>query len=172
MITVGFTNSSDVVDSNSNQGSCVDLFAPGADIVSAWDTGDNATHTLSGSSQAAPLVAGAAALYLQDHLSATPSEVKNDLVGTATSGRLSGITLPGTPNLLLYALRPSPLSVSVTGPTYISAKGTYTFTVSYSGYVSPTIDWTEKPCYAAGDGFCTWHDLGGGTTQCQGRLRS
>jgi subtilisin family serine protease len=64
-ITIGATTSSDAKTSWSNYGNCVDWFAPGASITSAWHTSNTATNTISGTSMAAPHVAGAAALYLQ-----------------------------------------------------------------------------------------------------------
>ena len=50
----------------SNYGACVDLWAPGTNIQSASHTSDTATEFRSGTSQSAPFVAGAAALYLQN----------------------------------------------------------------------------------------------------------
>ncbi|MGI5260170.1 S8 family peptidase [Streptomyces angustmyceticus] len=87
--------------SDSNYGSCTDLFAPGTGINSAWNTGDTATHTLTGTSMAAPHVTGAAALYLSAHPNASPSEVHAALVDNATPGRISGAG-SATPNRLLY----------------------------------------------------------------------
>ena len=62
-ITVSATDRRDRKPAWANTGRCVDLFAPGVDITSDWGTGDTATQTLSGTSMAAPAVAGAAALY-------------------------------------------------------------------------------------------------------------
>ena len=64
-LTVGATDKRDQRASFSNWGSCVDIFAPGVDIKSAWHTGSTKTNTISGTSMAAPHVAGAAALWLQ-----------------------------------------------------------------------------------------------------------
>lgn len=50
----------------SNYGKCVDIWAPGADVISASRKSDIATEFRSGTSQAVPFVAGAAALYLQN----------------------------------------------------------------------------------------------------------
>ncbi|PEN11401.1 peptidase S8 [Longibacter salinarum] len=101
-ITVGSTTSSDSRSSFSNYGSCVDIFAPGSNITSAWYTSDSATNTISGTSMASPHVAGGAALYLENNPGASPSQVANALTSTATQGAISGVN--GSPNLLLYSL--------------------------------------------------------------------
>ena len=61
-ITVGATDRYDYAPSWSNYGSCIDLFAPGVDVESAYNTGDTATAYLSGTSMASPHVAGVVAL--------------------------------------------------------------------------------------------------------------
>jgi subtilisin family serine protease len=99
--TVGSTTSSDARSSFSNFGSCVNIFAPGSSITSAWHTGSSATNTISGTSMASPHVAGAAALYLQRNANASPAQVRSALTNQATTGRLSGIGT-GSPNRLLY----------------------------------------------------------------------
>ncbi len=104
-ITVGATEINDERASFSNKGRCVDLFAPGAVITSAWNTSDTAIWTLSGTSMASPHVAGAAALYLQENPLATPSEVESAIVGNATAGHV-GHAGNRSPNLLLYSLFP------------------------------------------------------------------
>ncbi len=102
-LTVGSTTSSDQRSGFSNLGSCVDIWAPGSNIASAWHTSDTAVNTISGTSMAAPHAAGAAALYLEDNPSASPQQVFDALTSTATSGVLSGLGT-GSPNLLLYSL--------------------------------------------------------------------
>jgi subtilisin family serine protease len=89
-ITVSATDRRDVKPSWANVGSCVDLFAPGVSITSDWDTSDTATKTISGTSMAAPSVAGAAAVYLGAHPQATPAQVRAALVKAATAGVVSG----------------------------------------------------------------------------------
>ncbi|MGW2512689.1 S8 family peptidase [Streptomyces scopuliridis] len=99
-ITVGATTSTDARASYSNYGARVDLFAPGSAITSAWNTSDTATSSISGTSMATPHVAGAAAVYLAGHPTATPAQVSTALVNGATNGV---VTNPGTgsPNKLL-----------------------------------------------------------------------
>ncbi len=100
-ITVGATTSTDARASYSNYGSCLDIFAPGSSIKSDWIGSTSATNTISGTSMATPHVAGAAALYLATHTSATPQQVRDALVAAATTGK---VTSAGTnsPNTLLY----------------------------------------------------------------------
>ena len=106
-ITVGATNSNDSIASYSNHGSCNDLFAPGSGILSAWDTSDSDTKTISGTSMASPHVAGAAARVLEGAPTATPAQVAALLKASATAGVLTGTT-SGDPNKLLF-LSPSPV---------------------------------------------------------------
>ena len=63
-LTVGATTNTDARASYSNYGTCLDIFAPGSSITSAWYTGSSATAVLSGTSMASPHVAGAVALAL------------------------------------------------------------------------------------------------------------
>ena len=98
-LTVGATDNTDARASFSNIGPCVDIFAPGVNVTSAWLNGG--TNTISGTSMAAPHVAGVAALHLGVYPSATPAEVGDALVGNGTSG-VVGNPGTGSPNLLLY----------------------------------------------------------------------
>ncbi len=102
-ITVGSTTTTDARSSFSNFGTCLDLFAPGSGILSAWFTSNTATATLSGTSMASPHVAGVAALYKQANPSASSTTIRNAIVNNATT---NVVTNPGTgsPNRLLYSL--------------------------------------------------------------------
>ncbi|HYH78411.1 MAG TPA: S8 family serine peptidase, partial [Longimicrobium sp.] len=100
-LTVGASTSYDAQAYFSNWGTCVDLYAPGQDITSAWVGSDGAANTISGTSMASPHVAGAAALYLEGHPAATPAAVATALTSTATAGQLTGLGT-GSPNLLLF----------------------------------------------------------------------
>ena len=103
-ITVGSTTSSDARSSFSNIGTCLDIFAPGVNITSAWGLGGNsATNTISGTSMATPHVTGATALYLQSHPGSSPATIRNALVNNSTTGHITNVGT-GSPNRLLYTL--------------------------------------------------------------------
>ncbi|MEU9358912.1 S8 family peptidase [Streptomyces sp. NPDC048301] len=99
-ITVASSTKDDQQSSFSNYGAVVDIYAPGSDITSAWNSGDDATNTISGTSMATPHVVGAAAVYLAGHPDATPEEVAAALTGGATADAISDAT-EGTANKLL-----------------------------------------------------------------------
>ncbi|MEU5163166.1 S8 family peptidase [Streptomyces sp. NPDC020875] len=99
-LTVGSTTITDARSSFSNYGAVLDLFAPGQNITSAWHTSDTATNTISGTSMAAPHVAGAAALHLGGNPTGTPAAVGSALVAAATPGVVTNPG-PGSPNRLL-----------------------------------------------------------------------
>lgn len=99
-VTVGATTSTDAMASFSNGGTCVDMFAPGNSIYSAWNTDDTSMGTSSGTSMASPHVAGAAALYLHSNPGASPATVGQAVISNATSGALSAL-YSGSPNRLL-----------------------------------------------------------------------
>ena len=102
-ITVGATNGTDARADFSNHGLTLDLFAPGVSIPSAW-IGDGGVMiaNATGTSMASPFVAGAVALYLQNHRTASPAVVRSTLVGASTIGLVRNPG-EGTPNRLLYS---------------------------------------------------------------------
>jgi serine protease len=122
-LTVGSSTSADARSSFSNFGTCVDLFAPGSSITSAWHTSNSAINTISGTSMASPHVAGVAALYLATDPSATPDKVHAAVVSAASVNKLTSIGT-GSPNRLLY---------SIFGGTPVDSPPTASFTVSCSG---------------------------------------
>jgi subtilisin family serine protease len=85
-MTVGATDQNDRKASFSNRGDCVDWFAPGVGITSAWSTSNSATNTISGTSMATPHTAGVAALYLQSSPGASPATVRTVLFDRTTKG--------------------------------------------------------------------------------------
>lgn len=102
-LTVGATDDTDRRASWSNYGTCLDLFAPGVGITSSWSDSDTAVNTISGTSMATPHTAGVAALYLQQHPSATPAQVGQAVVDNTTPGKVQD-PRSGSPNRLLYSL--------------------------------------------------------------------
>jgi serine protease len=102
-ITTGSTTTTDARSSFSNFGTCLDIFAPGSGILSAWFSSDTATATLSGTSMASPHVAGVAALYKQANPSASATTVRNAIVNNATTNVVTNAGT-GSPNRLLYSL--------------------------------------------------------------------
>jgi len=100
-ITVGATTNTDARSSFSNYGTCLDIFAPGSSITSAWSTSNTATNTISGTSMAAPHVAGAAALVLSANPTATAAQVRDSLVNSSTPNVVTSAGT-GSPNRLLF----------------------------------------------------------------------
>lgn len=109
-ITVGASSPwSDAVAGFSNYGTCLDLYAPGVGLISTWNgsafyscTPGASTCSVSGTSMAAPLVAGAAAMYLAWRPAATPAQVSQAIVASGTLDALSSVPA-GSPNVLLYS---------------------------------------------------------------------
>jgi aqualysin 1 len=104
ILTTAATNMADGEPSWSNFGRCVDLWAPGANILSTWKKG--ATKSISGTSMAAPHAGGTAALYLSDHPNASPVTVESVL--NKTSERTNEKSKNGTLIRLVDTEKASP----------------------------------------------------------------
>ena len=115
-ITVGATDSTDNKAYWSNYGTCLDVFAPGVSITSSWNTSSTALNTISGTSMAAPHVAGSAALFLSNQPGATPAQVATALTGNATPNKIPDPGA-GSANKLVYTGFIAPPLVDVTPPT-------------------------------------------------------
>lgn len=120
-ITVGASAQSDERPLFSNFGPCVDIFAPGFQIISAGIGSDTTIRELSGTSMAAPMVAGVAALYRAANPSANPTTVSQAIIGAATTGVITNPGV-GSPNKLLYswvtgAPAPTPTATPTPAPT-------------------------------------------------------
>src|SRR3954447_3703049 len=100
-IVVGSTDPSDTARQG-GYGPRLTLFAPGIGIEGAGSASDTASFSGEGDSYAAPLVAGAAALYLQQHPTASPAAVKRALVAAATPAVVKNAG--SAPSLLLHVI--------------------------------------------------------------------
>jgi subtilisin family serine protease len=127
-ITVGASTSNDARATFSNTGTCLDMFAPGQSITSTWLNG--VTNTISGTSMAAPHVAGAVAAIWGSDLNQTSAVVNSIVLASTSPNKLSNVGT-GSPNLLLYVeagtgIPPQP-------PTNVTAvAGTGTATVTWT----------------------------------------
>jgi len=99
VFTVAASDSTDARASFSNYGGCVEAYAPGVGVTSAWLSGG--TRTISGTSMASPHVAGIAALYKSANGDQSSATVSGWLVGVSTANVISG-NPGGTPNRLVF----------------------------------------------------------------------
>jgi subtilisin family serine protease len=154
-ITVGATEPTDARASYSNYGTCVDVFAPGSNILSATKTSDTSSGKMSGTSMATPHVAGIAALYLAANPTWTPAQVRAAMITDATPGK---VTNPGTgsPNKLVYT---GNIKTTTTTPTTPTAPAGTTVTVTnaadYRVADRATVDSPLTITNAAGTGSTT-----------------
>ena len=143
-ITVGATTAGDARASFSNYGTCVDLFAPGANVLSASNTGPTATAVRSGTSSSAPFVAGAAALCLEKYPAASPGAVAETLRLQATPDVLTSLG-DGSPDRLLFA----PVAALAEAP----AAGDQL--LGDPGFEEGTIFWASDICAVVKPAGCT-----------------
>jgi len=121
-ITVGATDRTDVRASYSNFGSCLDIFAPGTSITSAWINSSTAINTISGTSMASPHVAGVAAALLSANPTLSPADISSMLRSSATPNVVSSVGT-GSPNYLLY-LDPAGGVIVTPPPVVVTAPAT------------------------------------------------
>jgi subtilisin family serine protease len=167
VLTVAATDQNNNLASFSNYGvSTVDIAAPGVSIISTYTS--NRYAYMSGTSMAAPYVAGAAALIWSENPTWTYSQVINDLLSTTTaSASLNGRVAHGVLNIgkAAQGVQPQPgaPAPSLPAPTVtanpasqsIAAGGAASFTASATNAAS--VRWQ-----ASADGGTTWNDLSDG----------
>lgn len=110
-ITVGATTLADERAYFSNWGSCVDIFAPGMNILSCGIENPDSTEVMSGTSMASPHVCGLMAYFLslqpsQDSEYAvrraiTPKELKSNIIAFGSQGFLSDVG-ENSPNVIAF----------------------------------------------------------------------
>jgi subtilisin family serine protease len=116
-LIVANSDITDTRNSTSNYGLCVDLFAPGTNITSAWNGSDTQTATISGTSMAAPHVAGIAAMYLEYNPGALPVDVQYAIDQNATNGVVTNRG-NNSPNRVVWSgFIPAPAGGGGTGST-------------------------------------------------------
>jgi serine protease len=151
-ITVGSTTETDARSSFSNIGPCVDVFAPGSFITSAWFTSPTAINTISGTSMASPHVAGAAALYLQGAPTATPATVTGAILGASTPNKVTGAGT-GSPNRLLHTLDFGLIGAPNQAPTASFTNSCTALACTFNGSASRDPDGTiSSYSWSFGDG--------------------
>ena len=142
-ITVGATERTDIRASYSNFGSCLDIFAPGTSITSAWINSTTAINTISGTSMASPHVAGVVAALLSANPTLSPADIASILRSSATPNVvLSAGT--GSPNYLLY-LDPAGTTGGGTPPVVIKAPATPVIGTAVAlARRNATVSWTAS----------------------------
>lgn len=152
-ITVGATDSADAQAWFSNYGSCLDIYAPGVGITSAWIGSSTATNTISGTSMATPHVVGAAALALGLNPKMCSSQVRDVLVNASTPDKVTSIGT-GSPNKLLFVdstAATTSVVITSTSPLPPAAQGSsYSTSLQACGGTGVNHTWTTTSALPSG----------------------
>lgn len=138
-ITVGASTRADApmediwAGMSSNWGSCLDLWAPGQEVVLASYGGQDFTPK-TGTSYAAPQVVGVAATYLSRFPKALPQEVRDRIVALATDKAIDPVTSHTSPSKLLYSRW---VVDSIVGPNSANVNDVVEFSSDAQGGRSP-----------------------------------
>ncbi len=133
VLTVSATDLNDRRAGFANFGDCVDFFAPGVDVTSAWKDNDGATNTISGTSMAAPHVAGVVALLLETDPTATAQEVSDALFAATTRDVVQNARSVNAH--LLYSLLDGtpPSEITLSGASQVLADGRWRAALDWAG---------------------------------------
>jgi subtilisin family serine protease len=140
-LTVGASTEDDQRASFSNFGNCVDLFAPGTNIMSDWYSSPTATSVSNGTSESTPFVAGVAALCLEKYPTASPLTVRQTILSQTTLDVLGGVN--GTANRLLFSLIDA--LADATGDSQLLADPSFEYGETF---------WTSDICTVINQGGC------------------
>ena len=138
-LTVGAVGISDAVSYYSNNGPCVDLYAPGGDrtrgLESAWKDSDSDYEFDVGTSMASPLVAGYAALLAQQQPGLCATSISQAIVDRSTKGVITGLTADSLNRLLFVD----------TAPIAATAPGEASHVLITTDSQSLVVSW-DSPC--------------------------
>lgn len=139
-ITVAASTQKNTKAKFSNFGPCVDIFAPGVDILAATalQKSRNGWNFASGTSFAAPMVAGVSALLLEKNPGWTPAQLADALKNMGAKAVLSKKTLNGSPNILLqapYSNSKLPILVKLAEPSYLPMLGYHTSSIVSAEFI-------------------------------------
>lgn len=154
-ITVAATTIANKRASYSNYGKCVDLYAPGSDILGAGSVSPTSTRVLSGTSMACPHVTGVVATMLQETPLATPAIIQQTLMSWAEKNTISD-TKPDTPNIFLRNTGPTKAPTITPKPTTQQPSAKPTTAKPTSAPTSPVCSRQNLAQCTALKGQCTW----------------
>lgn len=158
-LTVGASTINNERASFSNYGDCLDIYAPGKDIVSASHIDDTSVKTASGTSMAAPHVAGLAALYLQKNPGVSSATLHDAIIENSTEGMVREV-LSGPTNLAHSLWEPVEFTTPTPPDLNLKAIG-----IKEKGSNKIYLVWepTEDPfihVYRNGSYFANWYNTG------------